>query len=247
MKIFKIAQQQYEIERYIPKDKLDEYRALKAKLNEVSSRFVHLNKTDENYDKKSADTLEELQDVDKKVVEYEKIPKEKIAQERSQWREQENKKKLQTEKRFKEIHKIGTELENYARKHFGLTDDIYLAGYMFTDGDLLLMSYNGTQRDMDHRYIREAFPSKTPIDDGSNGMRQFMKATGAIRVNAFRDSDNFSFDLPKTPSTAQMRMIMQCLKKKKVEISMNGDANEFTHGDEKQMVEFVGYKGYLWF
>ena len=35
MKIFKIAQQQFEIERYIPKNKLSEYRALKIKFNDL--------------------------------------------------------------------------------------------------------------------------------------------------------------------------------------------------------------------
>ncbi len=247
MNWYKIAQQQYQIEGRLDPNILEEYRSIKSEMNRLSKEYADLylvGEEDENSDRKSAQIMERMKELDKKINEFEKVPIEELKAERQRYMNKQKDEEKQTIQRYKNIHKIGPQLEDYARKHFPLTDNINLAGYIMSDGDMLNFSYRGDKRDKDHRYIKEAFPEDTPIDDMTDGMNQFMIATKAIRVNAHRNF--FSFDIKSPPTKSQMRIILKCLKSGTVEISFNSERKEFSNGEDSELAEFAGFTGYLY-
>ncbi len=105
-----------------------------------------------------------------------------------------------------------------AKEMFGTTEIIDYAGYILTDGDMLNFTYDGYQRDMDHREISHAIH---PDSDGySDGLIQFV-TYGNIRVMPN------GIELSKRPTQPQIRRIAEFIRHKDsiyVEI-----ANNFGH------------------
>lgn len=99
------------------------------------------------------------------------------------------------------------EINRHLSNSFGTTDDCTLAGYILTNGTMLNLSYEGYQRDIDHRDIT---PSLEEIDGvilpenelggNSAGMIWFMNQ-GAIRI-----SPN-NINLHRPPTIAQKRTL----------------------------------------
>ncbi len=88
-----------------------------------------------------------------------------------------------------------------AKKIFGTTQDFRFAGYLLTDGDMLLFSYDPPygQRDMDHREIAKAL-SKIEDDSYSGALIQF-ENYGNIRLMGN------GIELSKEPTSAQKRKL----------------------------------------
>lgn len=96
------------------------------------------------------------------------------------------------------------ETEEYERssiKRFGTTDSIRLAGYITPHGHLLNFSYEGHQRDMDHREIQDIMPDDL---SGTNAMIAFMNL-GNIRLSFC------GADMSVKPTHQQMDMLRRAL------------------------------------
>lgn len=88
-----------------------------------------------------------------------------------------------------------------AKKIFGTTQDFRFAGYLLTDGDMLLFSYDPLYggRDMDHREISQAL-SKVEDDSYSGALIQF-ENYGNIRLMGS------GIELSKEPTAAQRKKL----------------------------------------
>lgn len=90
-------------------------------------------------------------------------------------------------------------IENRAKRQFGITEIPEFAGYMLADGTMLNFSYEGRQRDIDHREINEFFRA------GNNGwfsepIYKFMNR-GNIRCSC--SSGYYGFEFIKVPTKEQ--------------------------------------------
>lgn len=75
------------------------------------------------------------------------------------------------------------QINENAKRTFGLTNNIALGGYILTDGSILNFSHEGYIRDTDHRDIDDAMPEnafETKID----AMIAFINY-GNIRINTY--------------------------------------------------------------
>ena len=88
-------------------------------------------------------------------------------------------------------------IEERAKKFFGLTDIFEFSGYLLEDGTMLNFSYEGHQRDIDHRDIGQFFKKA----DGTTALLKFMHR-GNIRTMC--DSFGFRFEIIKTPTPKQI-------------------------------------------
>ena len=101
------------------------------------------------------------------------------------------------------------EIEKYTKRavdSFGLTERISLAGYLLSDGRLLKLSYDGYQRDIDHREIRPIFEDLDIGDEHNAPMDRFMNY-GHIRLVTQ------GIDLIKQPTARQRRVIAEIIRK----------------------------------
>ncbi len=90
-----------------------------------------------------------------------------------------------------------------AIKHFGLTENWKLAGYLLTDGQMLNFSYDGYMRDMDHRDIKDVI-----THDGTyNGALIKFVNYGHIRVM------QTGFELSKQPTEKQRKTLSRCINR----------------------------------
>lgn len=117
-----------------------------------------------------------------------------------------------------------------AKKIFGTTEDFRFAGYLLTDGDMLLFSYDPPygQRDMDHREIAQAL-SKVEDDSYSGALIQFVNY-GNIRLMGD------GIELSKEPTAAQRRKLasyFRCYPNCYVDIS----------NEEGQVVKSMTFNG----
>ena len=88
-----------------------------------------------------------------------------------------------------------------AKRDYGLTDNIYEAGFILPDGSLLNMSGGGSGgRALDHHEMAQYFPES---DSQYEGLNSFMML-GAIRCSFGRSS---SMDIAKEPTAYQYRVI----------------------------------------
>ena len=101
-------------------------------------------------------------------------------------------------------------LENLAKKEFGTTSSISLAGYLLTDGTMLNFSKGGYQRDYDHRQISGIGEGEAIKEQYTLGMYEFMKETKAIRVNAH--SESLGLHIMSPPTIEQLSIINKNLK-----------------------------------
>ena len=89
-----------------------------------------------------------------------------------------------------------------AKEYFGTTTVPSLAGYLLTDGDMLLFSYEGYKRDMDHREISNVI--STDDDDSTQAMYQFINY-GNIRLQ------HNGFSLSRRPTRDQKQILYQMI------------------------------------
>ena len=69
-----------------------------------------------------------------------------------------------------------------AVEYFGLTENPNLAGYLLTNGNMLKFSYDGYQRNIDHREIKDVLDYVSTEESNSNAMIEFINY-GNIRLN----------------------------------------------------------------
>lgn len=96
-------------------------------------------------------------------------------------------------------------IEERAKKYYGLTDIFEFAGYLLPDGTMLNFSYEGRQRDEDHRNIGIFFEKA----QGWDAMMKFMRR-GNIRCMC--DSFGYRFEFIKTPTKEQVRTMQQAFR-----------------------------------
>lgn len=96
-------------------------------------------------------------------------------------------------------------LEKFLLKEYGVTDDLFEAGYVLSDGTLSDFSGRSqasgyirlkdryipkrgydriSGRNLDHRQFPEGFAERLKTGNGSGMMRAFLEKTGALRVNS---------------------------------------------------------------
>lgn len=119
-------------------------------------------------------------------------------------------------KEKKEIRDIeNKKLINNAINHFGTTRDIYEAGYILNDGQML--DFSGKKqggesgvRYMDHREVEgiPGFKPKKEDQSSSEDMIQFMNEAKAIRI----DADNGLVNSIGIPNETQLSLILRNLK-----------------------------------
>ena len=90
-----------------------------------------------------------------------------------------------------------------AKEYFGTTENPVLAGYLLTDGSMLLFSYEGYKRDMDHREIYDAIG--TDMEESNDTMHRFVNY-GNIRLG------NHGFYIARRPNEKQKRMLSQIIR-----------------------------------
>lgn len=90
-------------------------------------------------------------------------------------------------------------IEEKAIAIFGKTNVFSLAGYILEDGSMLNFSYDGYQRDEDHRIVGQFFKKAS----GTEAMLKFMRR-GNVRVCCNRTHYTFEFikDLTKSQKDA---------------------------------------------
>ena len=104
------------------------------------------------------------------------------------------------------------EINQHLINSFGATDDYTLAGYILTNGQMLNLSYEGYQRDIDHRDITPTLEEIDGVEIPENepggnsaGMIWFMNQ-GAIRI-----SPN-TIDLHIPPTIAQKQTLNRFIR-----------------------------------
>lgn len=93
-------------------------------------------------------------------------------------------------------------IEEKARKYYGETDIFEFAGYLLPDGTMLNFSYEGYQRDEDHRNIGQFFRKA----DGWFAIVAFLRR-GNIRVSC--NSNGYRFEYIQEPTEKQKIMLEQ--------------------------------------
>jgi hypothetical protein len=210
MKLIKVADR---VERYIEPHLLSEYKVLKSQFKALSDKFVdHLDK--DKYDPKDIrwvnqfeELKREMKILDEKLSIIKNPAVEKMEENRSMFVKREEEQKRRTKEIFEKAEhdtsfqiKIEEQMESWPR-----TNNPSLAGYIMQDGSMLNMSYQGYQRDMDHREITQEIDD---LDGGTDGMRQFQLATGAIRMHA-QGNGYVSFDWEVEPTRSQKRKMIE--------------------------------------
>jgi hypothetical protein len=237
----------YSFERFMTKEQIAKLNELETCIDSMVIKYLAAldNKDLENQSANLAKADEILNEID--VLSDEKkglirIPKQKYDEEIEKTRIVEEKNKRKDIRNGKNIHKIGPKLEELARAYFPTTDDPRTAGYILSNGDMLHFSYGFGKRDVDHRQILEAFPEKMPISGGTDGMKQFMQATNAVRMGVSSDSSIF-FDFENHPTNAQLQKIREVIDKvntmKTISVSFKRDYKEFDRYDFEGIESFL--------
>lgn len=93
-----------------------------------------------------------------------------------------------------------------AKEHFGITNDLNLAGYLLTDGTLLKLSYDNYMRDIDHRDIKEVLTHIDTSDNNAAAMIHFINY-GNIRITSR------CIEILKIPTEKQRPVIARLIQK----------------------------------
>lgn len=93
-----------------------------------------------------------------------------------------------------------------AKKYFGTTDRLSVAGYLLTDGDLLNFSYDDINRGIDHRDIKDVLEDIDTSETNAAAMIEFMNY-GNIRLMSY------GFDTTKRPTSKQRPLIAAFTKR----------------------------------
>lgn len=104
-------------------------------------------------------------------------------------------------------------IEQRAIKEYGLTEVYYFALYMLIDGTMLNGSYEGYQRDEDHRNIGCFFNYKTHIDKYDMKVENYEPWQNIVRfinrgnIRMSCSSQRFGIEFHKLPTRAQWEQI----------------------------------------
>jgi len=242
MRIFRVAQVQNRVEKLIDPSMIDEWRDLKAHFQSLYDQYVDLIGIFDPHDISHVNKRKELTLKRKEInEEIEKIeePARKIIRERTQRdRERQAKEREELEKRHdqsKNDTSYQIRIDN-AVKEWPTTDNISSAGYMLQDGSLLLFSHGYGNRDMDHRDITEI---SDELSSGTDGMYQFMNATGAIRLQT-QSANYMGFEWKVKPTFAQKRVIME-VTEDQTEIIVDDMGKSYTFDSTWEMAEKLGW------
>lgn len=241
MKIIRIANNFVttdNIERYMTPIQVSEYRDLSAYFDSLVDKYV---KIMDKEDLKDISWINKKDAIERKVQETQtklrnfKAPFLKKMEESKVSRREE---RDAQEKRTKELFDKSQNNSKFQRvversvKNWPRTNDIRFAGYIMQDGSMLDLSGGGSQRILDHRSITSEIDE---LDGGTNGMMQFMYATGAIRMN-YNGGKSINFHWVVQPNYAQRRVIKDISSNMRyITIDNKGDVLEFD--DSHNMIE----------
>lgn len=229
------------MQMYMNPSLVEKYKKLTNTVNELIQEYVRRmnNKDAENVQEgKIQQLLDRIHQLEAEQSAMEVEPKRKMEMEGQKARAEEKRQQEDTARRYENIHKLSKQLERLARKHFPLTENPGMAGYMMSNGDMLALSYGYGKRDMDHRQICEAFPDNMDIDCGSDGMRQFMLATGAIRMS-FNGNSGF-FDMEDKPNAIQISKLVEIFGKcKELYVTYNHKGKNLYEDDIFELENFL--------
>jgi hypothetical protein len=241
MKLIKVADR---IERYIDPSLLDEYRTLKSEYSVLSDEYVELF-NEGNLDPGDIRWVNNRERIKRKMDEL----KQKLSVIRDPARvkidEDKQKQRIRREEQEAKTKEIYERAENdtsfqitieNAVEDWPRTDNPRLAGYIMQDGSMLNFSYQGYQRDMDHREVTGEIEE---LDGGTDGMRQFQLATGAVRLHA-QGNGYVSFDWETDPSRSQQRKMVE-IAEGNSEIYVRDFQDEKTYNDVWEMQEDLGW------
>ena len=96
-------------------------------------------------------------------------------------------------------------IEERAKKYYGTTSIFEFAGYLLEDGQMLNFSYEGNQRDVDHREIGQFFKEAC----GTESLLKFMRR-GNVRVMA--DGNGYRFEYMNPLTNKQEEVIKEAYK-----------------------------------
>lgn len=239
MKIIKVSQweQQYRFERFIPSHDFQEYKDLQKLHNIYINKLVELldNKDEKDivWKNKYEKIRAKIRDIEGKLNIITEPVKQKMNEENENIREMERQEKIRTEEIFekaKDDSSFQIKILN-AVKDWPRTNNSKIAGYIMRDGDMLALTYDGMTRGMDHRYITQEIDE---LDGGTDGMMQFMYATGAVRMQ--HQGNKFcSFNWVVSPSFNQKQKIIE-IASKCDEIYIDCDIGNFTFSDYFEMI-----------
>jgi len=241
MKLIKVADS---IESRLDPDQIEEYRMIKSRHKILSEQFVqHLDKSrhdpgDIRWVNRFEEIKRELKEVDQRLSEIKAPAMEKLNRDRELYRRKIEEEKKRTEDiydRAKNDDSFQIQIEN-AVQDWPRTDNPKLAGYIMQDGSMLNFSYNGYQRDYDHRDITQDIDD---LDGGTDGMIQFQLATGAVRLHA-QGNGYVSFDWEVEPTRSQKRKMVE-IAEDSSEIYIRAFEEEKNYDDVLEMQEDLGW------
>jgi len=232
------------LERYMSREDWKRLQSLKAEYARVVDVWIDLVNREKSgqsstWKRKLDEVTKQMKELDRQLSNVRRDPEAKAKQDIKKDIQRDRDQKLQTEINYKRVSKMGNLLEDDARKHFGLTDNPQLGGFIFEDGAMLSLSYDGRMRDMDHREIGEIM-LKHGLDTGTDGMKQFMQATNAVRLNF--NQRYAGFDFPGKPTRAQMRIILEIIKDvSDFNVTYGGESYSFYPDELEEFFDLVGY------
>lgn len=237
----------WRLQRFMSPEEWEKLQELKSEYARVVDQWIQLQDRDPSSQdiiwKKRLDmATHQMKNLDKQLSKIRGPAEARSRLDLEQAQKQEQEEKEQTARNFNRAPKMGRKLEKDARELFGTTENPYLAGFIFTNGDMLSMSYDSRMRDMDHREIGEVM-LQYDLDTGTEGMRQFMLATNAIRMSV---RQRYAvFDIPSRPTRAQMRRMIQIIENTSdFNVTYEGKGYVFYPDDLEEFMELLGYGEY---
>ena len=228
------------IESYMPDDILKEYRGAKEYYDWIIDQWLdHIDKKDEGDIRWVNQNKEFENKVKEAFEEMKKIKEPYVARMEEGQKRRESQRDL-AEKKTKEIFEKAKSDVRFQKgiieavKEWPRTNNFRLAGYIMPDGDMLAFSYDSSTRGIDHRYITQDIDE---LEDGTAGMRQFMYATGAVRLHSSDDFANFDWSVPLTyPQKEKIREIASVVDEIYAD-DMSGNSKEYGPSDRYKFLE----------
>jgi len=212
----------------------EEYQALKEQQTNISGKFLDILKRKDLDEATLNNRVEKMRSYLNELSERIKIltaPALKEIDRRNKEYEKEQQMEQDILERAKSDESFQIKIEN-AIDAWPRTEYPNLAGYIMRDGDLLSMSYTGHNRDVDHREITQDIDE---LSGGTMGMRQFMYATGAIRMHA-PSGDYVSFDWYRKPTRSQIRRMIE-IASGASDISVSAEDNNYQFDHVSEMID----------
>ena len=198
----------YLAKRYFTDEERDRHDKIDAEYKRYIDEYVKLhdkdirNEHDFRWREKEAKLKKKIKEFDSILSELKRPVIERMNKEREKLNEEERIEKEKTKRVFDKCRNdtsFQIEVEKSA-DDWPRTSNPKLSGYLMQNGEMLDFSYEGRQRDRDHREIASIHGDLSSYTDG---MRQFQLATGAIRMHHY--GDGYSFDWMIDPNFTQIR------------------------------------------